>query len=80
MPRGDLLSIAAELNIRYADWLETHDIRRTTRALEWQRKRVTEWKYRPADLIPVPEAKKDVKQSNEQFYEREASFLEERAA
>jgi len=75
MPRGDLLSIAAALNIRYADWLETHDIRRSIRALEWQRNRVTKWKYRPHDLIPVPDAKALVKRSNEQFYEREASFL-----
>jgi len=67
------LRLAGAMNEYYAKAIEAGELRRIRRYIDWQTKRVTDWKLRT--LPPVDLAKALKKQSEKEFTSREASFI-----
>lgn len=68
-----LLKLAAAMDEYYATQIERWDLLKVRRYIEWQEKRVADWKLRP--LPPVDMTKMLKKASEKAFTEREARFV-----
>lgn len=68
-----LLKLAAAMNEYYAAHIERYDLLKIRRYIQWQEKRVADWKLRP--LPPVDLAKELRKKSEKEFNQRQVDFV-----
>lgn len=68
-----LLKLAIAMDEYYAEQIERWELLKVRRYIQWQEKRVADWKLRP--LPPVDMNKELKKQADKRFNERELSFI-----